>query len=139
MALSYARTTWADGSDGGTAITATRLNNMESGISNATTQINTNTTNIATLKDSVSHITTKSVTSDSVTIASGAGVWITVDMPTVTGAKCVGIVGATSSQPSRINVMSCWISNTSLCAYIKNETTSSQDVTVTLTALFIAA
>lgn len=35
MATTYTPTAWADGSDGGTAITAARLNNIENGIGNA--------------------------------------------------------------------------------------------------------
>jgi hypothetical protein len=54
-ALSYTPTTWADGADGGTAITAARLNNIEQGVSAATTQVNANTKDIKTLGDSVSH------------------------------------------------------------------------------------
>lgn len=53
--LAYTPTTWADGADGGTAITAARLNNIEQGINAATTQVNANTKEIKTLGDSVSH------------------------------------------------------------------------------------
>lgn len=52
--ISYTPTTWADGADGGTPITAARLNNIEQGINNATTQVNANTKDIKTLGDSVS-------------------------------------------------------------------------------------
>ena len=52
--LAYTPTTWADGADGGTAITAARLNNIEQGVNAATTQVNANTKEIKTLGDSVS-------------------------------------------------------------------------------------
>jgi hypothetical protein len=52
--LTYTPTTWADGADGGTAITAARLNNIEQGVSAATTQVNANTKSIKALGDSVS-------------------------------------------------------------------------------------
>lgn len=54
--LTYTPTTWADGADGGTAITAARLNNIEQGINNATTQVNANRKSIKTLEDSVSRV-----------------------------------------------------------------------------------
>lgn len=54
--ISYTPTTWADGADGGTPITAARLNNIEQGINNATTQVNANTKDIKTLGDSVSRV-----------------------------------------------------------------------------------
>lgn len=44
MALSYTPTTWVDGS---TAADQANLNNIESGVNNATNQINTNTSAIA--------------------------------------------------------------------------------------------
>ena len=53
--ISYTPTTWADGADGGTPITAARLNNIESGVTNATKQANANAADIKTLGDSVSH------------------------------------------------------------------------------------
>ena len=52
--ISYTPTTWADGADGGTPITAARLNNLESGVTNAVKQTNTNAADIKTLGDSVS-------------------------------------------------------------------------------------
>ena len=52
--ISYTPTTWADGADGGTPITAARLNNIESGVTAATKQANTNAADIKTLGDSVS-------------------------------------------------------------------------------------
>ncbi len=52
--ISYTPTTWADGADGGTPITAARLNNIESGVTNATKQANANAADIKTLGDSVS-------------------------------------------------------------------------------------
>jgi len=51
--LDYTSTTWANGEDGATPINADRLNNIESGISNATTQINSNTTDIATINTNI--------------------------------------------------------------------------------------
>jgi len=41
--LDYTSTQWADGEAGATPITADRLNNIENGVSDSTTQINTNT------------------------------------------------------------------------------------------------
>lgn len=41
--LSYIKTIWKAGREGGTAWTHSRLNNIENGIEQATTQINTNT------------------------------------------------------------------------------------------------
>lgn len=61
--LAYTPTTWADGADGGTAITAARLNNLEQGVAAATTQVNANTKDIKTLGDSVSQIELVGVTS----------------------------------------------------------------------------
>jgi len=55
--ISYTPTTWADGADGGTPITAARLNNIESGVTNAVKQANTNAADIKTLGDSVSQAT----------------------------------------------------------------------------------
>jgi len=52
--ISYTPTTWADGADGGTPITAARLNNIEQGVSAATKQANANANSIKTLGDSVS-------------------------------------------------------------------------------------
>lgn len=52
--ISYTPTTWADGADGGTPITAARLNNLESGVTNAVKQANANAESIKTLGDSVS-------------------------------------------------------------------------------------
>lgn len=54
--LAYTPTTWADGADGGTAITAARLNNIEQGVAAATTQVNANAKDIKTLGDSVSQL-----------------------------------------------------------------------------------
>lgn len=54
MSISYTPTTWADGADGGTPITAARLNNIESGVTNAVKQANANAESIKTLGDSVS-------------------------------------------------------------------------------------
>ena len=54
--LTYTPTTWADGADGGTAITAARLNNIEQGINSASKQVNANTKSIKTLGDSVSQL-----------------------------------------------------------------------------------
>lgn len=54
--LTYTPTTWADGADGGTAITAARLNNIEQGINSASKQVNANTKSIKTLGDSVSRV-----------------------------------------------------------------------------------
>jgi hypothetical protein len=54
--LTYTPTTWADGADGGTAITAARLNNIEQGINSASKQVNANTKSIKTLGDSVSQV-----------------------------------------------------------------------------------
>ena len=49
--ISYTPTTWADGSAGGTAIDATKLNNIETGISDAVAAIGPNdTTADGTLK-----------------------------------------------------------------------------------------
>lgn len=49
--ISYTRTTWADGSDGGTPIDATKLNNIEQGIVDAVAAIGPNdTTQDGTLK-----------------------------------------------------------------------------------------
>ena len=67
--ISYTRTTWADGQEGGTAIDATKLNNIEQGIVDAVAaigpndttedgtlkaQIDQNTSDISDLQDSVS-------------------------------------------------------------------------------------
>lgn len=54
--ISYTPTTWADGADGGTPITAARLNNIESGVTNATKQANANAADIKALGDSVSQM-----------------------------------------------------------------------------------
>ena len=54
--ISYTPTTWADGADGGTPITAARLNNLESGVTNAVKQANANAESIKTLGDSVSQL-----------------------------------------------------------------------------------
>ena len=66
--ISYTRTTWADGQEGGTAIDATKLNNIEQGIVDAVAaigpndttgdgtlkaQIDENTSDISDLQDSV--------------------------------------------------------------------------------------
>ena len=49
--ISYTRTTWADGSEGGTPIDATKLNNIEQGIVDAVAAIGPNdTTEDGTLK-----------------------------------------------------------------------------------------
>lgn len=49
--ISYTRTTWADGAEGGTAIDATKLNNIEQGIVDAVAAIGPNdTTEDGTLK-----------------------------------------------------------------------------------------
>jgi len=60
MSISYTPTTWADGADGGTPITAARLNNIESGVTNAVKQANANAEGIKTLGDSVSQATAAS-------------------------------------------------------------------------------
>ena len=57
--VTYNKTTWADGTNGGTPITAARLNNMETGIANTAALANANMSDISTLKDSVSQATTK--------------------------------------------------------------------------------
>ena len=69
--ISYTRTTWADGSEGGTAIDSTKLNNIEQGIVDAVAaigpndttedgtlkaQIDQNASDIETLQDSVDDI-----------------------------------------------------------------------------------
>ena len=54
MSISYTPTTWADGADGGTPITAARLNNIEQGVAAATKQVNANTKGIKALGNSVS-------------------------------------------------------------------------------------
>lgn len=49
--ISYTRTTWADGQEGGTAIDATKLNNIEQGIVDAVAAIGPNDTTVdGTLK-----------------------------------------------------------------------------------------
>lgn len=58
--IRYTPTTWADGADGGTPITAARLNNIEQGVAAATKQVNANTKDIKTLGDSVSQDTAAS-------------------------------------------------------------------------------
>ena len=73
--LAYTPTTWADGADGGTAITAARLNNIEQGVSAATTQVNANTKDVKALGDTISRVELAGVTS--VTISSAG----TVDSP----------------------------------------------------------
>ena len=60
--ISYTPTTWADGADGGTPITAARLNNIEQGVSAATKQANANADSIKTLGDSVSQMARRSHT-----------------------------------------------------------------------------
>lgn len=52
MALSYTKKKWTDTSKSGTAITADSLNNIETGIANATSQINkmTTATNVTGIK-----------------------------------------------------------------------------------------
>ena len=42
MAVNYTKTAWQDGSDGGTAITAARLNNIEDGLEAVVSQSNDN-------------------------------------------------------------------------------------------------
>lgn len=54
--ISYTPTTWADGADGGTPITAARLNNIEQGVTNATNQANANADSIKKLRDSVPNV-----------------------------------------------------------------------------------
>lgn len=61
--ISYTPTTWADGADGGTPITAARLNNIEQGVSAATKQVNANANSIKTLGDSVSQVNFQGVQS----------------------------------------------------------------------------
>ena len=51
--LSYTSTQWADDEAGNTPVTADRLNNIESGVSAATTQINSNTSSIANINTNI--------------------------------------------------------------------------------------
>ena len=82
MTISYTKTTWADGSDGGTAIDAAKLNNIENGVDATVTQVNTNTTDIATLKDSASQ--ELSTTNASLVIVRKSGNVVTLEF---TGLK----------------------------------------------------
>lgn len=89
--ISYTPTTWADGADGGTPITAARLNNIEQGINNATTQVNANTKDIKTLGDSVSqylHIEAVTLDAPSSVRAKSSNLG-TVTAPAVSGYKFV--------------------------------------------------
>ena len=55
--ISYTRTTWADGSEGGTAIDATKLNNIEQGVVDAVAAIGPNdTTADGTLKAQIDSV-----------------------------------------------------------------------------------
>ena len=57
--ISYTRTTWADGSEGGTPIDSTKLNNIEQGIVDAVAAIGPNdTTADGTLKAQIDDIST---------------------------------------------------------------------------------
>lgn len=89
--LTYTPTTWADGSDGGTAITADRLNNIEQGVAAATKQVNANTKNIKALGDSVSqylHIEAVTLNAPSSVRAKSSNIG-TVTAPAVSGYKFV--------------------------------------------------
>ena len=55
--ISYTRTTWADGAEGGTAIDATKLNNIEQGVVDAVAAIGPNdTTEDGTLKAQIDSV-----------------------------------------------------------------------------------
>lgn len=54
--LSYIKTIWKAGREGGTAWTPERLNNIESGIEQATNQINTNSENIENIITDINQI-----------------------------------------------------------------------------------
>lgn len=54
--LSYIKTIWKAGREGGTAWTPERLNNIESGIEQATNQINTNSENIENIITDINDI-----------------------------------------------------------------------------------
>ena len=71
--ISYTPTTWADGSEGGTPIDASKLNNIESGIVDAVAAIGPNdTTADGTLKAQIDALgDSVAITSGSVTFASG--------------------------------------------------------------------
>lgn len=89
--ISYTPTTWADGADGGTPITAARLNNIERGINNATKQVNANTKGIKALGDSVSqylHIEVVMLDAPSSVRAKSSNLG-TVTAPAVSGYKFV--------------------------------------------------
>ena len=52
--LSYIKTIWKAGREGGTAWTPDRLNNIEGGIEQATNQINKNSQDIETINSNLS-------------------------------------------------------------------------------------
>ena len=87
--ISYTRTTWADGQEGGTAIDATKLNNIEQGVVDAVAaigpndttedgtlkaQIDQNASDISDLQDSVCQLTNKNETAFSFN-----GVWSNIN------------------------------------------------------------
>jgi hypothetical protein len=101
--LDYTSTTWADGEDGATPINAERLNNIESGISNATAQINSNTTDIATIKDDLDSSGYVKL-NDYVSYIKKAGivsVVITALVPGTTGTVAVGTLPS-GCRPAKI-------------------------------------
>ena len=57
--LSYIKTIWKAGKEGGTAWTPDRLNNIEGGIEQATNQINQNSQDIETLNSNLTNINSR--------------------------------------------------------------------------------
>lgn len=58
MAITYNRTNWRAGKEGGTAWTPERLNNIENGIEQATNQINQNSSDIENINTNINEINT---------------------------------------------------------------------------------
>lgn len=105
MALQYTPTEWVDGKNGGTAITAARLNNIETGVAGTVSQANESAAKVAALEKSASALMVKRIVSDAQAMAKGSIYGVMAEIPTVPGASPFGIVGVTSDHDSSIDVM----------------------------------
>lgn len=124
----YTKTTWADGAEGGTAITATRLNNIEDAVeevtnyatdedadlSDAEQAIADNAADIAALQDSVA--CTQRVAKN-INIATGMNYFEIGDVPIVDNKTAVGVVNVRTNHPLT-QLAKAYIYNDKVCAQV---------------------
>ena len=130
--ISYTPTTWADGSEGGTPIDATKLNNIESGIVDAVAAIGPNdTTADGTLKAQIDALgesvnqgfeIVSVASNETLTVSSGSLSSFSASL-TKTGYTVLGIVGiAVNGNDSRaFRILSFNIDTSTNTAWIQCE------------------